>query len=294
MGEVLSTIKFIDIEERFDIYFSRFYGLYFAKAAKWMKLTPTQVSFISLFIGVAGGALFYYQDRVLLVSIGSFLIVLAGVLDSSDGQLARMTGQSSETGQMIDGIIDNLVFLACYIGGTLYLLSTSTYGWWILLLAIASVWTHSYKATMYDFYKLEYLYLVGKFPAGRVVINKNEIQKSGDKWYNKIIDFVKRDYRGKQVLYTTRTPEDRMNMRNLSTFKREPFDALYRKYNMKLLFWWAWLGGANTHRNTAILFAILGRFELYLIFSLIWTVGYWPLNLMQRKYDQKLLKELTN
>jgi hypothetical protein len=291
LDQVLSTIKLIDVEERYDIYFSRFYGLYFAKAGRWLGLTPTHVSLISLVIGLVGGAMLYYQNNTLVIAIASFLIVWAGVLDSADGQLARMTGQSSEIGRQIDGLIDNLVFISCYIGGTLYLVPQ--YGYWIFLLMAAAGLAHSYKAGLYEFYKSEYLLLVGKSPAGYIPLTKDEIEPTGDKWFHKIIHYINLDYTGKQIKSTTRSPEERQKMRELSKDKAEQFDPLYAKMNFEMLFWWAWLGGSNTHRNAMIVAALLGRFDLYLAFSLIWTVGYWPLNRMQRNYDQKLLKVLT-
>ncbi|MEP0984719.1 CDP-alcohol phosphatidyltransferase family protein [Ekhidna sp.] len=292
LNEVLSTIKLIDIEERYDIHFSRFYGLYFAKAAKWAKMTPTQVSIISLIIGVIGGALFYYQDTLWIAALAGFLITWAGVLDSSDGQLARMTGQSSEIGRQIDGLIDNLVFISCYIGGTLFLIPH--YGFGVLLLMIAAGVAHSYKAGLYEFYKSEYLYLVGKSPAGYIPLTKEEIRPTGDKLFHKIIHYINLDYTGKQIKSTTRTPEERKKMRELSRQNPEEFDPIYSKLNIRILFWWAWLGGSNTHRNAMIISALLGRFEVYLVASLIWTIGYIPLNMIQRKYDKKLIKELTD
>ncbi|WP_436517809.1 CDP-alcohol phosphatidyltransferase family protein [Ekhidna sp. To15] len=292
LDEVLSTIKLIDIEERFDIYFSRFYGLYFAKVARWLKLTPTNVSLISLVIGVIGGGLLYYQNRLEIVILGGFLVVWAGVLDSADGQLARMTGQSSDMGRVIDGLIDNLVFIACYVGGSLYFVSE--YGWWIFVLTAATGYAHSYKAALYEFYKSEYLLLIGKSQAGYIPLTVEEIQPTGNKWYHKIIDGINRDYTGKQIRFTSRTADERKAMRELAAANPKSFDSLYKKLNYKLLFWWAWLGGSNTHRNTAILFAIFGRFDLFLALSLLWTIGYLPLTRVQRKYDQKLLKELTD
>lgn len=292
LDEVLSTIKLIDIEERFDIYFSRFYGLYFAKAAKWLRLTPTNVSLISLVIGVVGGGMLFYQNHVGIVALGGFLVVLAGVLDSADGQLARMTGQSSDMGRVIDGLIDNLVFIACYVGGSLHFVPE--YGWWIFALTAATGYAHSYKAALYEFYKSEYLLLVGKSQSGYIPLSVDEIKPTGSKWYHKIIDGINRDYTGKQIRFTSRTIEERSQMRALASANPEKFDSLYKKLNFELLFWWAWLGGSNTHRNAAILFALFGRFDLFLALSLFWTIGYWPLIRMQRKYDQKLLKELAN
>ena len=110
--QVMSTIKMMDIEERFDLYFSRFFGLFFAKLGRKWHLTPTQISIVSLLIGVVGGGLLYYQDRLEITLTAMVLITLAGVLDSADGQLARMTGQSTEFGRIVDGVIDNLVFVA--------------------------------------------------------------------------------------------------------------------------------------------------------------------------------------
>ncbi|SNS59981.1 CDP-alcohol phosphatidyltransferase [Ekhidna lutea] len=292
LDEVHSTIKLIDVEERYDIYFSRFYGLYFAKIARWFRLTPTHVSLISLVIGIAGGVLFYFQDQFYLVLIGSLLVIWAGVLDSADGQLARMTGQSSELGRQIDGLIDNLVFISCYIGGTLYFIPE--YGYWILILMVASGVAHSYKAGLYEFYKSEYIYLVGKSKAGYIPLTKDEIKPTGDKWHHKVMHYINLDYTGKQISSTTRTPEERKKMRELAVNNPKEFDPLYGKLNFKMLFWWAWLGGSNTHRNTSILFVLMGRFDLFLALSLIWTVGYWPLNLKQRKYDKELLRKLSS
>ena len=290
LDKVLSTIKLIDIEERFDLHFSRFYGLYFAYAAKRLSLTPTHVSLISLVIGVVGGGLLFYQDRLLMTAIGSFLVIWAGVLDSADGQLARMTGQSSDIGRVIDGLIDNLVFISCYVGGSIYLVSI--YGGWVFVLTVAAGFAHSYKASMYEFYKSEYLLLVGKSEAGFIPTTVEEVKPAGDKWYHKMIHAINKDYTAKQIKYTTRTPEERERMRELSKSKPDQFNKLYRKYNFKMLFWWAWLGGSNTHRNAIVVFSLIGRFEIYLILSLLWTIGYWPLNSMQRKFDQKLLSEI--
>lgn len=293
LDEVLSTIKLIDVEERFDIYFSRFYGLYFAKLGRWFGMTPTQVSLISLFIGMLGGALLYYQGQLWIVAVGGFLVVLAGVLDSADGQLARMTNQSTEMGRVIDGLIDNLVFISCYVGGTLFLIPE--YSGWIFLLTAAAGYAHSYKAALYEFYKSEYLYLVGKSPAGYIPLSKDEIKPTGKgKWYHKIIDGINVDYTSKQIRFTTRTKEEREKMRDLaSSAKSEEFLKKYEELNTRMLFWWAWLGGSNTHRNALIAFALFAQFDLFLLISLGWTLGYIPLNMLQRKYDRKLLNEFA-
>ena len=214
LDEVLKTIKMIEVEERFDIHFSRFYGLFFARMAKWLKMTPTHVSLISLFVGIVGGGLLYFQDQIIIVAIGGFLIVLAGVLDSSDGQLARMTGQSSELGRIIDGVIDNLVFVSCYLGGCLYFFPS--YGWWIILLAAAAGYAQSFKASLYEFYKSEFLYLSGRMQGGYIPTTIGDLKPTGGSWYHKVMDTLFNDYTKNQLRYTTRTKQDRVQMQEYS------------------------------------------------------------------------------
>lgn len=292
LEEVLKTIKMIEVEERFDIYFSRFYGLYFAKLGKWLNMTPTHISIISLIVGMIGGGLLFYQDQVWIVAIGGFLIVLAGVLDSSDGQLARMTGQSSEIGRIIDGLIDNLVFVACYLGGCLYFFPE--YGWWIIVLAAASGYAQSFKAALYEFYKSEFLFLSGRMEAGYIPTNIKELKPTGSKWYHKIMDGLYLDYTKKQLNYSTRSENDRVNMQHFSQENTKDFRVKYSEMNKRLLFWWAWLSGSNTHRNALILCALFARFDIYLWASLIWTIGIWPVSLYQKRTDSKLMAEVSD
>lgn len=292
LEEVMKTIKMIEVEERFDIYFSRFYGLYFAKLAKRLGMTPTHVSIVSLIVGVVGGGLLFFQNHVGIVAIGGFFIIWAGVLDSSDGQLARMTGQSSEFGRIIDGLIDNLVFIACYLGGSIYFIPQ--YGYWIFALAAASGYALSYKAALYEFYKSEFVFLSGRIETGYIPTSIDQIKPTGKKWYHRFMHAVYIDYTKKQIAFTTRSVKDRELMQLYSKENKNNFRKLYSEYNEKLLFWWAWLSGSNTHRNAMIICALFERFDIYLWASLIWTIGVWPVSQYQKKTDMKLMAECTD
>jgi len=292
LAEVMKTIKMIEVEERYDIHFSRFYGLFFARMGKALRMTPTHISLLSLFVGIIGGGLLYFQDQIQILIIGGLLVTWAGVLDSSDGQLARMTGQSSELGRIIDGLIDNLVFVSCYLGGCLYFFPQ--YGWWIIGLAALAGYAQSYKAALYEFYKSEFLFLAGRMSAGYIPISTDELKPAGKKWYHKIMHGLYLDYTNKQLAYTTRTKEARELMQKYAETDKNSFRSRYKNYNEKLLFWWAWLSGSNTHRNALILFALIGRFDLYLWISLIWTIGIWPASLYQKRVDKLLLSEIKD
>ena len=157
--ELRTSIKNIEIEERFDLVFSRPLGLLFTRMAIWLKLTPLFVSIVSMIFGVLAGILFYWQDHLFIVLMACLFLIIAGVLDSTDGQLARLTNQSSKIGMIVDGAIDNVVFMAVYVGACIYLLPQ--YGLIILILGIISGACHSIQSLMYDYQKNEFSFYIG-------------------------------------------------------------------------------------------------------------------------------------
>ena len=58
------------------------------------------------------------------------------------------------------------------------------------------------------------------------------------------------------------------------------------------MFWWALVGGTNTHRTLIMLFSIMGRFDLYLIVCLIKLVPIAIVMLAQKFMDEDFVKQL--
>ena len=107
------AFKNYEIEELADVYFFRPLGMLFARAARSLGLTPTTVTIVGAGVGVLGGALLY-DERLGLVAFA--VIILHSILDSADGQLARMTGQVTEFGRMLDGLGGYLTHIAIFSG----------------------------------------------------------------------------------------------------------------------------------------------------------------------------------
>ena len=63
-------------------------------------------------VGVAGGGCLRGRGSAWL---GIGLLVLHGIVDSADGQLARMTGQTSEFGRVLDGVSGYVTHVAIYL-----------------------------------------------------------------------------------------------------------------------------------------------------------------------------------
>lgn len=89
------------------------------------------------------------------------LLIWANSYDSADGQLARMTGQKSALGRILDGAAGDFWFIAIYAAICLRL--TPEWGIWIWLLAATTGFFHSKQAAMADYYRnIHLLFLKGK------------------------------------------------------------------------------------------------------------------------------------
>ena len=106
------AFKAHEIEELADRYFFRPLGMVAARAARSLRLTPTAVTLVGAVVGMAGGVLLS-APRLGLVAFG--VLVLHSILDSADGQLARMTGRVSELGRILDGVSGYLTHAAIYV-----------------------------------------------------------------------------------------------------------------------------------------------------------------------------------
>ena len=158
--QLQASLKSADTEEWVDLLFYRPIGYRWALFFHKLGITPNAVTIASIFLGVAAGVLFYYNDLRLNL-IGMCLLIWANMYDSADGQLARMTGQKSEMGRMLDGLCGDLWFFSIYVAICLRLTPEYSYSIWILA-AIAGAF-HSKQAAMADYYRnIHLFFLKGK------------------------------------------------------------------------------------------------------------------------------------
>ena len=72
------------------------------------RLTPNQMSLISIAVGICGGP-FFLSSRPLMQTIGALLFLAHSILDGCDGELARLKFQQSRWGGVLDFWGDNVV-----------------------------------------------------------------------------------------------------------------------------------------------------------------------------------------
>lgn len=149
------------VEEWADRRFFRPAGWRIATSLAHTRISPDDVTLASLVLGVIAGHLFWYTNAWINAA-GVALFIWSDVLDSADGQLARLRGTSTRLGRILDGLADSARFLSLYahLGARLYV---SGWGWGGVALAAAALFSHSYQAAAADFIRQAYLYFaVGK------------------------------------------------------------------------------------------------------------------------------------
>ncbi|MDE6309253.1 MAG: CDP-alcohol phosphatidyltransferase family protein [Muribaculaceae bacterium] len=158
-----ATLKSMDTEEWFDLIFYRPIGYAWACLAKKLGVTPNAITIASIFLGMGAGVLFYF-DNYYLNLLGILLLVWANSFDSADGQLARMTGQYSRLGRILDGLSGDLWFATIYVAICLREVVTSDFfeahHWVIWVLAVVAGMCHAKQAAMADYYRQFHLFFV--------------------------------------------------------------------------------------------------------------------------------------
>jgi len=144
------------VEEWADRRFFRPAGWRIATTLAPTRISPDSVTLASLVLGVIAGHLFWYTNPWINTA-GVALFIWSDVLDSADGQLARLRGTSTRLGRILDGLADSARFLSLYahLGARLYV---SGWGWGGVALALAALYSHSYQAAAADFIRQAYLY----------------------------------------------------------------------------------------------------------------------------------------
>ena len=123
--------------EKHTVVFSPFWANYAAwimrpleRAVDAWRLTPNKVTLLSLALSVASGACVATYH----FAMATWLYVLAGILDSIDGRLARRTGLSSQSGAFLDSVLDRWGELAMGIG-----FAWAVRGSWALLAVLCAI-----------------------------------------------------------------------------------------------------------------------------------------------------------
>lgn len=149
--------KGFEVEEWADRRFFRPLGFLLVRRLAPTRVTADQVTVAALIVGLLAGHLMVYGAPA-LNAVGVVLFVLSDVLDSADGQLARLRGTSTRAGRIMDGIADGLRFVNLYVHLAIRLVLAGS-GWSGVALAAAALFTHSLQSSTVDFVRNAYVRL---------------------------------------------------------------------------------------------------------------------------------------
>ena len=163
------SFKSEDTEEWLDVHFTRPIGLAFALLWNKFDIHPNVITILSIFLGLGAGWMFHYTDLWSNVC-GVLLLMFANFCDSTDGQMARLTGKKTLIGRMLDGFSGDVWFFAIYLGIVIRLwpqnipFTDIQWGvWGFLLCALAGFGFHSRQSSLADYYRQIHLFfLLGK------------------------------------------------------------------------------------------------------------------------------------
>lgn len=167
--EYRQSLKSTDTEEHIDLAFYRPVGFAWALLFRKLHVTPNAVTIASVFIGVGAGICFY-PTQLSVNILGMLLLILANSFDSADGQLARLTGQYSRIGRILDGMAGDLWFISIYVAiclrSNLTVPFFSAHPWIIWVVASLAGICHARQAAMADRLRQFHLCFVKKsFPS---------------------------------------------------------------------------------------------------------------------------------
>lgn len=169
---ITSTYKSQDTEEWFDKVFNRPIGYRWALLFARLGVHPNTVTIFSMILGVAAAVCFWWDadtTKGLIINIiGVLLLVWANHYDSADGQLARMTGQKTPLGRILDGASSDVWFIPIYFFICLRLFDKPmpffpeyTWGGWAFVTAAVSGFIcHTYQCQLADYYRNIHLFFL--------------------------------------------------------------------------------------------------------------------------------------
>ena len=165
----LASIKSVDTEEFLDMWFYRPLGFSCALFFRNRGIHPNVITILSIFLGIGAGICFM-QDELRWNMLGVLLLMWANLYDSTDGQLARMTGQKTRWGRILDGFAGDCWFFCIYFA----IAARETfepipfmpdYNWgvaiWILV-SYSGFWIHGSQCQLADYYRNIHLYFMNE------------------------------------------------------------------------------------------------------------------------------------
>lgn len=278
------AVKGAAVEEWVDLRFYRPLGLRLARALLPTGVSADEVTIWALMVGLLAGHMFLYADwRVNALGFG--LLIISDILDSADGQLARLRGTSTRLGRSLDGVSDALRFINLYVHLSIRLFLAGQ-GWAGVLLGALAVSSHSFQSSAVDFIRNAYLY--AGLRSGELDLPEDLTEPPPSGWFARFASFIYHDYVARQVRFFPRTTRLVRRMRHVRV--ADSFRAEYQDRQGPLLPVCTWLG-QNIRFALVGITAIAGHPSIYLWTEVSVMNGIWLILVLIHEWNATALSE---
>ena len=268
--KIYKTLKSSETEDWLDYHVIRPLCYYCAVAFARLKVHPNTVTILSMFVGAASSVFFahgcfYYEGTKGLVYniIAIILLMIADILDCTDGQLARMTGQKSRLGRILDGVAGFVWFTPIYvmIVYRFYLHHDIEFGWLgisdtpqnvmiatiivLILGLISGIWGMSGQQQLADYYIQTHLFFL-KGEKGSELDNSLRQQEIYDQMTHDT-PLVERIFQKSYIGYTKKQEHSTPQFQRLMALLKEKYGSVdnipvavreeFRQNSLPLMTW---------------------------------------------------------
>lgn len=230
-------------------------------------ITPHQVVLFSLLIGVFSSFLII-QENIFLIVCGAVLLFYKNVFDKVDGSLARAKNMASRRGRFYDSISDFIVslFLFSMIGYKLYSVYQS---YWVWVVCYTALITSMLQCSYFIYYEIAFIKQSGKKTINRLLENVTDDDLLNEDKFTILLQRIFQLIYGWQDYLFYRVDSFLLS-KTKKIFKKAVEEEIeYLWYRDKPFLSISSLLCIGSHMFLIALFAVIGKFEYYLVLNLI-------------------------
>ena len=256
--EYKKTLKMVEVEEYFDLFFYRPLAFLLVKIVYHTNITPNQITLTAIAFGITSGCL-YALGTPFYFSLGALFFALYNIIDCSDGMLARLKKNGTNAGRIVDGLADYISTAAVFIGiGIGFADHQSNPGYWWMLLVVTAV-SNIIQSALVDYYRNRFLDYVlqrkSTFEEGLQAFREEyeAIKGQRGKWLDRIIISSYFKYSALQRRLVSKKKKEKL-------FKANPEDY-YKKNKIAVRFWV--MIGPTAQITVQMICSVINRFDIF-------------------------------
>src|SRR5688572_9816288 len=260
------VLKSREVEDPVNLWVHRPLAYLFCKLVYRTSITPNQVTFLAILLGLAA-AVCWIEGSSWAMVWGGALLWSSAIMDGADGILARAKNMQSAFGRALDGTADMVVGITT-VAACVYHLAVTGSSSALVLLSIAALFTTALQLNLYDFYKELHMCMTrldrggeSEDADGAAELLATE-QVRNAPWYTRLSMSFYADYLRTQERLTRATNPAALELMTGVSRSQASADA-YRHHNRASMQYWMAVSLAP-HSYLFAIFGMFDRLDLYL------------------------------